>query len=479
MASAVFYNLSKRKNSTKQPSGSGTSLSVELKSGTSLLSPTFLLSLSSRPAYDYIAFEGRYYFITDIVSVRNNLWEISASVDALATYKSTIGSSNALILYATGGRNDIIDNRIPIDDSVTIHSNSKAITGWNVSNITYGSIILSVTGVGSFGNYMLDDNTDLFTMMEDSTNWWDNVANIGSVEDALKQFFYGGSSGDCLKNAIALPITLAYQSPDPYLGPSEQLNLGPYPAADGNNNPVMVHRVNNPIMKTSTTVNIPWQYNDWRRHKPYTEVQLYLPFIGAIMLDADELVNATALDIDYSLNIASGDLAVSVSTDSPVKVIMTASNNIAMSLPFGSANIPATKSLAAAVTAIAAMAAAAYMGGKGEVSGATLGAKVAGSGAAAAAAVLLGSGTQSGGGGLSGGASQGLFDHIMCTTITKALTDSQGDLNAVIGKPVMAKNTIGSYSGYVQTDGFSIDGDMTDTERDIINTAFNGGAFYE
>ena len=479
MASAVFYSFSKRKKSTKQPTGSGTSLDVNLKSGTSLLSPTFLLSLSSRPAYDYVSFEGRYYFVTDIVSVRENLWEISATVDALGSHKTAIGSSNALILYADGGRNDIIDQRIPIDSTVSIHSNTKAITGWTINNITYGSIMISVTGVGSFGTYMLDDNNDLFSMMEGTTDWWDNVANIGSVEDALKQFFYGGSAGDCLKNALALPITLSYSAPDPYLGPAEQLNLGPYPAEDSGANPIMVHRVNNPIMKTSTTINIPWQYNDWRRHKPYTEVQLYMPFIGVLNLDADELINATALDIDYSLNIASGDLAVSVATDSPVKCIYTASTNVAMALPFGAANIPITKQVSAAATAIATAVgtmAALVSGGASTV--ATLAAG-AGSGLAAGAAASLGTGSQSGGGGLSGGASQGLFDRIMCVTISKTLTDSAANLSGVMGKPVMKKATIGSYSGYVQTDGFSINGAMTDMERDIINSAFNGGAYYE
>jgi hypothetical protein len=479
MAIANFYTFSKRKNSTKQPTGSGTQLDLNLKSGTSLLSPTFLLSLSSRPDYNYIWFEGRYYFVKDIISVRDNLWEIQAEVDPLASWKNTIGAAEAIILHATGGRNDIVDPRIPIDDSVAIHSNTVAINGWSINNITYGSIMLSVVGIGSFGTYMLTNNSDLFEMMQDSTNWWDNIANIGSVEDALKQFFYGGSAGDSLKNCIALPINLTYASPDPYLGPAEQLYLGPYPAQDSSQNPIMVHRINNPIYKSTTTVTIPWQYSDWRRHKPYTEVQLYLPFIGTVMLDANELVNASALDIDYSLNIASGDLAVSVATDSPIKAIMTASNNIAMSLPFGSANIPSTKSMAAAVTAIAAMAATAYLGGKGDVSGAALGVKVAGTGAASAAAVLLGSGSQSGGGGLSGGASQGLLDRIMCTTISKSLTDSQANFDSIMGKPVFEKDTIGNYSGYVQTDGLSIAGAMTDTEREAINAAFNGGAYYE
>ena len=479
MANAIFYNFSKRKNSTKQPTGSGTTLDVNLKSGTSLLSPTFLLSLSTRPDFTYVEYENRYYFITDIVSIRNNLWEIVCTVDALASQKTTIGSSPALILYADGGRNDIIDQRIPLDASVSIHGSAAAINGWSINNITYGSIMISVTGVGSFGTYMLDDNSDLFSMMEGTSDWWDQVANINSVEDALKQFFYGGSSGDCLKNAIALPITLTYSAPDPYLGPSEQLNLGPYPAEDSGGNPIMVHRVNNPIMKTSTSISIPWQVSDWRRHKPYTEVQLYLPFIGAINLDADELINVTSLDVDYSLNIASGDLAVSVSTDSPVKCIYTASTNVAMALPFGASNIPITKQMSAAATAIATAVGTMAALVSGGASGAATIAAGAGSGLAAGAAASLGSGSQSGGGGLSGGASQGLFDKIMCVTITKALTDSQSNLMGVMGKPVMKKATIGSYSGYVQTDGFTIDGSMTDTERDIINSAFNGGAYYE
>ena len=67
----------------------------------------------------------------------------------------------------------------------------------------------------------------------------------------------------------------------------------------------------------------------------------------------------------------------------------------------------------------------------------------------------------------------------MCTTYSKQLTDSQSNLDSIMGKPIFEKHTIGTYSGYVQTDGLSIAGDMTDTERETINSAFDGGAYYE
>ena len=57
---AEFYKLSKRKNSTKQPISSGTQFSVDLKSGTSYISPTLLLSYSGKPDFNYVFFDGWY-----------------------------------------------------------------------------------------------------------------------------------------------------------------------------------------------------------------------------------------------------------------------------------------------------------------------------------------------------------------------------------------------------------------------------------
>lgn len=475
MASANLYTFAKRKNSTLLPGGSPSTIDIQLKSGTSLISPTFLLSYQGRPTFNYIGFEGRYYFVNDITSVRNDLWEIACTEDFLASWKSDIGSTTALILYATGGRNDIIDSRIQINSAVSTNTSEQPVNGFTINQITAGSVILSVTGIGSFGNYMLQSYSDMYHMIENVGAFWQTLG-ISSVEDALQQFFYGGNVADCLKGAIALPFAMSPSDYSANFGPQEQLYLGSYPCTNGGS-PIFVHRVNNPIYKATTTISIPWQVSDWRRHSPYTTLQLYLPLIGTMNLNADELVGFSSLDITYSLNIASGDLAVEVSTDSPIKIIATASNNVAMSLPFGSANISPTKVISSGLTSIAGIAAGIAAGAAGKGMAAALGA--AGTGMAMGASQLIGAGTQSGGGGLSGGASQGLFKNIKLVAVTRYLTDSQANLDSVIGKPVMMKNTIGSYLGYVQCDGAEVAGNMLDQERETINNLLNGGIYYE
>ena len=73
---------------------------VVLKKDTSILKPV-LLTNDARNVYEYnymyISDFARYYFIDDIVSVNNNLWEISAHVDVLETYASAILANTAVL----------------------------------------------------------------------------------------------------------------------------------------------------------------------------------------------------------------------------------------------------------------------------------------------------------------------------------------------------------------------------------------------
>lgn len=78
----------------------GLSFDVELKAGTSVLKPVLLLKSSSSLSgfnYMYISDFNRYYFIDDIKSIRNDLWEVSGHVDVLETYATAILSNQAVI----------------------------------------------------------------------------------------------------------------------------------------------------------------------------------------------------------------------------------------------------------------------------------------------------------------------------------------------------------------------------------------------
>lgn len=69
-----------------------------LRDGTSIINPVIIIAdpTDFRFNYMYIGEFGRYYFITDVKSVRNGVWEITGAVDVLTTYNAGIRNCNAI-----------------------------------------------------------------------------------------------------------------------------------------------------------------------------------------------------------------------------------------------------------------------------------------------------------------------------------------------------------------------------------------------
>ena len=468
MATLTYYSFSKRHKSTLQPS-SGTDIDIYLKDGCSLTKPVFVLNWSGVPSFNYCQYESRYYFVTDKVQIRNDLWEVQCEEDYLASWKSVIGSTEAMILYATGGSDNIVDSRIPITSPVYVSQTAEAIDGITITDGNQGTIILSITGTGSFGNYVMQSSNLIFELMRDMDNWVQYM--ITDPVTGFQQLCGSGQAPDNLKGAIALPILASSMTS----GALENLYLGNYPCIDSNDHPIKGYRITDPLATGACSIAIPWRYTDWRRHAPYSSLYLYLPLIGTIQLPTDELIGEASVNVLYSVNITSGDIAVEVRASSSNKIITTASGNCAMATPYGSANISPAKVASAVVTGIAGVAAAALAPTSG---GATL-ALFSGLTASAGQMLSASHGETKGGGGLSGGASHGLTKLCVLTCVSKELSDSQNNLNPIMGKPVMAKALIGSYSGFVQTDGVQVAGDMLESEREAINDLLDGGFYYD
>lgn len=108
-----FTSDSKRENSTKQLTMSATH-DCTFKNGCSMLNPTLLLELETSvfPSYTAFKIENRYYKVTDVRSVRNNLFEISGKIDALATYKTEIGNSTEYVVRAASDFDTAIIDRL-------------------------------------------------------------------------------------------------------------------------------------------------------------------------------------------------------------------------------------------------------------------------------------------------------------------------------------------------------------------------------
>lgn len=465
MSTLTTYVFSKRKNSTLQPNP-GTDVDIVLKNGANIISPVFTISSAGEPAFNYCKFGTRYYFVKSKTNIRNGLWEIECVEDFLATWKTNIGSTTALILYATGGRNDIIDERIPMESDIVI--NSRAVEPGFVLTPNSPKVFAGITGTGSNGLFLVTESS-LKELMDGVDNWgqlWTDPL------DALKQIAYGNSASSNLKSVHGIPIDITVT------GTTERLYLGNYPCQYDNGTPISGIRVSTWLYRFSDSIEIPWEYSDWRRNNTYTTILLYIPCFGLMTIPASDVLNVNSLDIETQLNISNGDMATEVYAGG--RLVCTATSNCKIDMVYGNTGIDSGKIIAGTVGG-SAVAVGAIIGAVAS-GGLTLGTAGAIGGGLATIAGSIKSGLQgnpSGNAGMGGSAVTGADEYIHCWTINRILTDTPANLDSIQGKPVMQKATVSSYSGYIQTDGFQVAGSMLDEEREAINSALNGGIYYE
>lgn len=477
-----LYNFSKRNRETLRVTGNGTTVQCTLKEGTSITDPVLLFQtqVASTYNYVYIPYFGRYYFVAGSKAVEN-MWEISCTEDYLATFKPEIGLTQCNILYATGSTKNIPDSRIPVTAHLRTAYEQRSL-GFSLNYATT-RYILGITGKGSFGCYILENESKLAEMLDGIDSWSSFITDNWTF---TKQLFFGGSASECLRSALGIPI--AFNKADH--GDLEELSLGNYPCMDSNGNPIKGYKITDPILDYGTSITIPWIYSDWRNLSAYTDVCLYIPLIGLISLPASELINETNLTISYKINITSGDIAIEIFGESTRKKYATCSGNCAMPIGFGSTGIDTNKVTQAAVTGIGtlvAINAATGAGGSiaamaaGVEGGALMGNAAIGAGLASTAFQALQAlgGNASGSAGLGGGAACALDDKVYCFVVSKELTDTQAHLNPIIGKPYMAVGTPSQFSGYVQTDGFQLASSKAySSEKDMVNKLMDSGIYY-
>ena len=466
------WSFSKRKNSTLTPTGAGPDASIVLKHGANIINPVFTMASASEPAFNYCQFNGRYYFVKSKTNLRNGMWDIECIEDYLGTWKTDIGSTSAVILYASGGSTEIPDNRIGLKDDAVIDVTDQAIDNLTISETALKAIV-GIVGNGSNGVYALD-NSALLPEMLDGVDTW--LPSGSSLDECVRQLAFGGGASRNFQYCIGLPLVFANSELG---GSGVALSLGNYPCLDSNGNPITGTRITKPYVKRTTSVNIPWSYSDWRRMEPYTEVYFYAPFAGLMKLPANRLINDSSLSVTYSISATNGDVSISIKGTTSGIMVAQANTNIAVDMPFGNNGQDIAKIVGGMVAG-----GGAYIGGIATLATAGLSAGalgVAGAGLATMASGVLNGmkGDPTGSAGLGGSAVIGLDKVMHCWTVSRVLSDTQANLDPVIGKPVMAKHTISTYSGYVQTDGASVSGAMLDDEREAINQMLDRGIYYE
>lgn len=96
----ILYNTSSERNEINKVLVNSLLFECTLRAETSITNPSiFLESQSNLSTYNYcyIPEFDRYYYITNVLSVRNNLWQIICKVDVLMSFKEAIFNSYAII----------------------------------------------------------------------------------------------------------------------------------------------------------------------------------------------------------------------------------------------------------------------------------------------------------------------------------------------------------------------------------------------
>lgn len=99
----VLYVTGSEKHAIYKNLQNGIEFIGSLRGESSVINPVVLIEMENPSQYNYcfIPEFNRYYFITDITSVRTGLWRISCSVDVLMSFQSQILNLDVIVVDDT------------------------------------------------------------------------------------------------------------------------------------------------------------------------------------------------------------------------------------------------------------------------------------------------------------------------------------------------------------------------------------------
>ena len=182
MVTIKLYSFSKKKNSTKQPTGSGTDFSCLIKTGSSIIEPVVLLK--DNPTgynYAYISDFGRYYFVTDI-SYQIGEWALSLTVDPMASFKTEISTLTPYVVRSASTKDGYIkDSAYPLTGAHT-----KSVQDWSPLPISSTGYFYLTVASKSASQYALKMNQSNFdTLINDLMAYGDDVNNWQTIEQSI------------------------------------------------------------------------------------------------------------------------------------------------------------------------------------------------------------------------------------------------------------------------------------------------------
>lgn len=323
-----LFSFSKRENSTKRPSDDGTSYNCNIKSQSSILNPTIELDigLSNAPNeynYAYIPAYQRYYYINEWVN-NQPLWIAHLSVDALATWKSNIGSTSLYVLRSSASSDgNIIDTMYPTKanttrsktDIVKLHNSIPGQTGSIVCGIVSKSDGIASLFQAQYGGvkYLAFSHSGLNTI-SDALLDADSLQAIAGLEEDDATIELQKSLIDpmqYIKSAVWIPVSIGTSSK------SLDINGWTVPNVDYGYVSLI------PYHSESKTIDIPKHpaaatRGNYLNTAPYTRLWLDVQPYGTVELDTTITANIDSLTLEETVDLITGQGFLTIKTSDGV-----------------------------------------------------------------------------------------------------------------------------------------------------------------
>lgn len=479
MFNVNFYTFNKKDNSTKRPSGTGTTYECILKEPSGIINPTIALNIGllNNPSalnYCYIQAFNRYYYISEW-NFDNGLWYASLSVDSLATAKDYIGDKDFYILRASAESDGhILDTKycstLTVTNQVIDIGDVLVTTDSTGQTLTYSDYFSKANvDSGVFYVGVLGDNSNGVTWISMlSATFKDFIKTMYTIEpDDMEDLSTG------LAKKIANPIEyivsaywLPYGIPGMAYG-SGTVKVGYY-TYHWDAGASFIDPVRH-VATSSATFTLPKHPKASARgaylnSAPYTNYQLRLEPFGTFTLDSSVLVDKTSITCSWTTDINTGISDLRVFSGNELLISTTAQlavpiqlNQVDINLIGAVGNkvgeaLGASNAITTIVTDLASKVVGGFLGG--EVSSTP---KVQSKG------------------------NSGNFSPF--TSRVPALyadfRDIVDEFNAEIGRPLCKVRKPRNIGGYIMVLDGSIEAPLTRNELQEINNYLTGGFFYE
>ena len=464
-----LYTFNKRKNSTAVPTD-GTVFTVSLKTDTDILSPRLDFAPTATPPtaynYVYILDFSRYYFISKW-EWSMGIWTAQCTVDVAASWKANILATTAFVLYSSSSYNlNALDERIAAIGTQNRNVATQTFVGASLAgssqspNGTFCLTALDDTGVWATGA-----TTTYFMTYQQMQLFAQELINPSAWE-SLKQFWENPM--DAIVDCYYLPMDISS-----YIDRTTERNvvIGSYTFPNTKARSAL--KTNLALEWQHTTIDIPWQYSDFRNLPPYTSLEMFVPFCGAKPLPTEALYGFDSILIDYGVDITTG--LVQCIAYVKETLLQEWTGNIQVKLPVGQSQSRAEQVLGGIAGA------AATVGGI-----VSKNAVVTVKGLSTAIGSVISQTDQKMLGGFSGSVLGSILGNnvgrwqkfILTCAYHDSLTDP-ANIRSSVGNICGAVRSLGSLTGYVQTADASVSAPATDTELEIINSMLDTGMFLE